>query len=429
MAISIAQESRPNVAVAKATGNYDISVIVEHKISALKSYAPMLEQLVAEAVTPNIFYEPWMLFPALESYIEESYIEESSAAQSPVAKNPVAKNSVTQSRATGNSVVFLLVMATDSESGDRCLCGFFPFEEKKFYRRLPLRNVTLWRYPQCFLATPLLHRRFVTESLQSLLHWFQSERRHSLMELPLLSADGQFYSELNGLLAASGVKHFEKAYERALFHPDKDAETCLAKTMTKKSRRNYRRLQRQLSDCGELQWQLLSQTDSIDDWIDDFLDLEASGWKGRSGTALQSTREDRAFFRKMATNAFKRERLLILALLLDGKAIAMNTVLLGEGGGYAFKMAYDESYRRFAPGVLLILELIRQLHGRENFTWLDSCASADHELANRLWQDRKPMCNMVIAKPFTPAAGIVRLLPVLSRFKQGLIAFWHRWRQ
>lgn len=36
--------------------------------AALRAYAGALDELVREAVEPNVFYEPWMLVPALQAF-------------------------------------------------------------------------------------------------------------------------------------------------------------------------------------------------------------------------------------------------------------------------------------------------------------------------------------------------------------------------
>ncbi len=374
-----------------ADSEYRISLVLKQDLDGLTDFLPQLEALADEALEPNVFYEPWMLLPALECY---------------------AKN---------HSLSFLLVLATDPSDDTPRVCGFFPLEAREYYRGLPLRNFTLWRHPHCFLATPLVHRRFAEYALRGLVSWFQSESRYSLMVFNEVSAQSELHRQFGQIMAATSLKAFEQPYERAFLRTDRGITTYPDSTLSPKPCKNYRRRLRQLSACGELRWHSLESTEDIDGWIRDFLQLEGSGWKGRSGTALQSSEADTSFFRKMAINGHERGRLLMLALRLDDKPIAMNVVLLSGGGGFAFKIAYDENYRRYAPGVLLRLELFQRLLAGRELAWLDTCADPDCELANRLCPDRRPICNLIIAKPNTLGAGMLNLLPTLSQVKKHLV--------
>jgi CelD/BcsL family acetyltransferase involved in cellulose biosynthesis len=71
-------------------------------------------------------------------------------------------------------------------------------------------------------------------------------------------------------------------------------------------------------------------------------------------------------------------------------------------GGYAFKIAFDEDYARFSPGVLIKIENLKLLD-RTDIAWMDSCASEDHPMINSLWAERRHIVRMTV-----PLAGGVR---------------------
>jgi hypothetical protein len=108
---------------------------------------------------------------------------------------------------------------------------------------------------------------------------------------------------------------------------------------------------------------------------------------------------------------------MMLALRLNQRPIAMKCNFLTADGGYAFKIAFDENYRRFSPGVLLELENIRKLHSNSSIRWMDSCATPDHFMINRLWLDRKPMCTLLVSTRHIIGDFIVDIVPMLKRFK------------
>src|SRR5262245_17492087 len=45
-----------------------MSVVVITEPAALEAYLPALEELAADAIEPNVFYEPWTLLPSLKAF-------------------------------------------------------------------------------------------------------------------------------------------------------------------------------------------------------------------------------------------------------------------------------------------------------------------------------------------------------------------------
>jgi len=118
--------------------------------------------------------------------------------------------------------------------------------------------------------------------------------------------------------------------------------------------------------------------------------VEASGWKGGSeGGAFASNSRDAEYLRAITRDGFARKSVMLLSLRLDGKAIALKHNLLSADGGFAFKIAFDESYSKYSPGMLLELENIRRAHDGDRIKWMDSCASPRHPMANRIWKERR----------------------------------------
>ena len=127
----------------------------------------------------------------------------------------------------------------------------------------------------------------------------------------------------------------------------------------------------------------------------DFLEIEASGWKGQEGSALAARQESRSFFLRVAREAFSRGRLMMLALRFNGRPIAVKFNLLD----YRELLAQDwlrRDYARYSPGLLLEVENVRRLHARLDIEWMDSCAVAEHFMINRLWLDRRMIQTVLV---------------------------------
>jgi len=279
------------------------------------------------------------------------------------------------------------------------LCGYFPLEVVRRFQGTPLAALTLWKHIQCFLCTPLIRRGYAIQVLTALMEWARTDPRGAaIVQFPQVAGDGLFKSALVDSLGGRRRPAFIfGTHERALFVPRADAERYLLDSLSTKSRKQFRRLSRRISELGRMSFAELDHTGDLDTWVRDFLTLEASGWKGRADTALASHASHRTFFTTMTRDAFRRGRLMMLAMHLNGRPVAMKCSLMAGAASFSFKIAFDETFARFSPGVLLELENIRRLHLTPGLRWMDSCAVADHSMANRLWIDRRTIETCVIA--------------------------------
>jgi hypothetical protein len=106
---------------------------------------------------------------------------------------------------------------------------------------------------------------------------------------------------------------------------------------------------------------------------------------------------------------------MMLALTVGGRTVAMKCNFLAHDGAFAFKIAYDEAYARFSPGTLLELENIREFHRRPELRWMDSCAAAEHFMANRLMLDRRSLACVLTTTGRASGELLVSSLPLLQR--------------
>jgi hypothetical protein len=97
-----------------------MSVVVIDDFAVLEKYVPAWEDLAANAIEPNAFYEPWMMMPAIRTFGADRRLQ------------------------------FALVLANEParHDGAPLLCGFFPLEQQNQYqglsRKLPFKTLRLW---------------------------------------------------------------------------------------------------------------------------------------------------------------------------------------------------------------------------------------------------------------------------------------------
>ncbi len=401
---SIQPANEPRPAIDAAENRSELSVIAVEDSTDLESYVSAWESLAAEAIEPNAFYEPWMLMPAIRAY------------------------------GVGQRLLFALVLAPDPArpTGAPLLAGVFPLERQSWYqglsRRLPIKTLRLWKHKYCYLCTPLIRSGYGREAVAAFFDWLDSgDHGCSLMEFKSVAGDGPFYQLLlDHFNERPRISCLTNAYTRALFRPAGDAETYVRSALRRFRRKEFERQERRLSEAGRLEYLSLEPGGDVSAWIEEFLRVEAISWKGKGGRALVCDQTDREYFVEVAEDAFRRGRLMMLALHFNGRPIAHKCNFLSAPGAFAFKIAFDEEYARHSPGVLLELENIRRLHAMPNIRWMDSCADPDRFMINHIWTDRRTILTLVagVGKPLGDlAVAAIPLLKWLNRrvFRRDLL--------
>ncbi len=98
---------------------------------------------------------------------------------------------------------------------------------------------------------------------------------------------------------------------------------------------------------------LLSGPADLDTALKRGLELEASGWKGRSGTAILSNPVTERYIRSIAEAFNARGQLAISEISLDGRCVAFDLGLITDTRLYCLKTAYDERIGSLSPGLVL----------------------------------------------------------------------------
>lgn len=325
--------------------------------------------------------------------------------------------------APGENVKVLLVYANGHKQDRKVpmLCGVFPVQIAKRYRGLPICIVRLWNHRYSLSPTPLLHRDFAADCLRELFFWVRSEHPGAtLIEFPELRAESQFFRILTEVLREEDGEHLvTDIHTRAFFRPRSTATGYLEGSLENAHhRKELKRQERRLGEMGRLAYRRVGADDDISAWIETFVGLEMQGWKGQQGTAFGNKDEDLMFLKEAVSAAASRGELMLLGLWLDDKPLALKLNFLCGEGGYTFKIAYDEAYSKYSPGMLLELENIRQAHDQPGLAWLDSLALPDHPMVNRIWLDRAAIVSLLVAPGRLPGRLVLGMLPLLGTLKR-----------
>jgi len=180
-------------------------------------------------------------------------------------------------------------------------------------------------------------------------------RRLRLEALP----DGESRALLRWVLPAAGfavVEQPDPANPR-LALPDRWEDLLAGVSPT--LRQQYHRRRRSLAATGPLRLRVITGGPGLERDLETFLRLEASGWKGRRGTALLADPAAAALYRGFAEAAAERGWLRLLLLEVAGRPVAGDLACAFAGTISMLKTAYDEELAAHSPGLVLRGEALR----------------------------------------------------------------------
>jgi CelD/BcsL family acetyltransferase involved in cellulose biosynthesis len=132
----------------------------------------------------------------------------------------------------------------------------------------------------------------------------------------------------------------------------------LISSVGRNTRSLFRRRARALAEVGAVNLRT-STADRLEADLKTFYRLEASGWKGRAGTAIVARPDARRLYDRFARSLAGEGRLRLQLLEVDGEAVAADYSCTFAGGVFMLKTAFDESWSRFSPGLVLRAEALR----------------------------------------------------------------------
>ncbi len=346
--------------------------------------------LVARAVEPNLAFEPEAVLPS-------------------VAHVP------------GWSAVRLLV-ATD---GDR-FAGCLPLRLQPRQRNFPVPSATTrldgTSVPLLpVLGTPLLDRTSTDAALATLLDALTSRdltwpggAGPSVVFLDRWHAGGEVAGRWRAACAERGLRLVETDHwQRPALSRDA-GETwpaCLGRRRLAESGRKARRLAEALG--GPVRC-----VDRAGDprAVDDFLRLEASGWKGRAGTALLGTVGRAAAFGESCRRWAASGRLAMLTLEADGIPVAMRCAVRSGDHLFLHKIAYHDDYARFGPGVQLELATGEHFMTASEARWMDPCCAPSNTFYPDFLPHRLSVASAATAVR-TDGAAVLAIRALASRLR------------
>ncbi|MDW9416162.1 GNAT family N-acetyltransferase [Sinorhizobium meliloti] len=295
-------------------------------------------------------------------------------------------------------VIRLAVIRDQSEQRSR-LRFLMPFSIEKPGFSIGATIIRAWSNPFGPLGTPLLDAEDAAETISNLYEALAapSAGLPPVLVLPDIRLNGKFAQLARAVAIGENLPlTVTDTFSRPMLESLLDGPTYLREAVSSQHLRELKRQWNNLAKQGALVYNVARQPDEIRLRMEEFLVLEASGWKGRERSAMIMDRFRAAFAREAVNNLAEADSVRIHTLDLDGKAIATVIVLLMAGEAFAWKTAYDERFAKYSPGKLLVAELTEWHLDDANIIRSDSCAVPDHPVMSRLWQEREEMGTLVI---------------------------------
>jgi CelD/BcsL family acetyltransferase involved in cellulose biosynthesis len=333
----------------------------------LAELAPIAAQwraLAGRALEPNVFYEPAFA----------------------LAAQPVFGRDV------GAGLVW-------SRSSEPRLLGLFPARIERRRYGVPLPVLVGWTHPYGPFGAPLVDRDRAEAAIAA---WFEhvanDPQLPNLLLVPYCPLDGPLARALDAVVARRHGRSVPFAHHaRALLAPASEArDDYLDRAIGAKKRGELRRQRRRLGDSGVVMSSSVAEAAAMARALDDFLAIEASGWKGRAGTAARSDADVRKFMQAAVIALAGEGKARIDRLFVDARAIAAVVSLKSGTTVWGWKIAYDESFARFSPGVQVLVDVTERLLEDATVARADSCATPDHPMIDHIWRERLVLADRFI---------------------------------
>lgn len=366
-AIALVDQDRPldnpeaNIEIGTREGTRRFSIYAP---AAAFDLADELDFLTRRAIDHNVFFAPQFLIPAMPR-LDERHVR---------------------------------LMVVRDEAARRSRLRFlmpYSVERAGFFRGS--RTIRAWTHPFGPLGTPLVDADDPQQTIESVLKAMTQPDLNlpDILVLPDLRIDEPFARATMAAARALGLPVARtNAYDRAALVTGPSAS--MADVLSGKRRRELQRQRRMLEARGAVSFDVARDRGEVRLAMEEFLMLEASGWKGRERSALTMDRYRAAFARESVNRLAEKDRTRIFTLRLDGQAVASLVAFVVGGEAFAWKMAYDENHAAASPGLQMMVLASEALLADPAVRRADSCAVPDHFLMNRLWKGRIGIATLVV---------------------------------
>ncbi|MGI9400954.1 MAG: GNAT family N-acetyltransferase [Rhizobiaceae bacterium] len=276
-------------------------------------------------------------------------------------------------------------------------------------------------HPYAPLSLPLVEQDDIEEISERFASLYS--KLEELNSIPLMLEDFPYEEDVAGKLTDALSRHgfhlcITSKVERAVLNPIHDAEdpgeAFMQRNLNSKRRRQLKAQLRKLDELGTVEFEKATELPDVLTRFEEFLLVEVRGWKGRRRTAIHAIKKAAAFARQAVGQLARQKRAAVYSMRLDGSSIASLIMLKSGTRYYPWKIAYDENYQVFAPGVQLLLHATSDMLRIPGFSFSDS-QSPPGAVVDRLWTDRMNLGTLIVAPGSSGTRKINALQAAIDR--------------
>jgi hypothetical protein len=160
----------------------------------------------------------------------------------------------------------------------------------------------------------------------------------------------------------------------------------------------WARRERKLMSGYGAAFRCLREWGEIEPVLDAIYDVEASGWKGREGTAIKQRPETLRFYNRCLRDWARRGWLRVFLLVVGERIVAFQINVLFDRVLTQLKVGYEESFAKVSPGQVLQLQLLRWAFAQPDVHIYDMLGGGGKaEKTKRKWAtDAEPLYSLWI---------------------------------
>lgn len=306
-----------------------------------------------------------------------------------------------------------------TREGER-LRGVLPFvKQKRFFGGIPARTLrSLSGIHSCrfdLTCAPKSHARVAAATWQTL----KRNASWDVIEALNVPLDGTFPS----IMRAAQEDGFLTGTWPTLLTPilplpaKSDDPFAESPTKHKQFRARLKNYEKKLESYGELSLEVNRRFSK--EQLDLFIELEASGWKGKIGGAIARNSRAVQFYHQALKEAAQRGHLCVHTLRVGASVVAMELGLVMNNRYYSPKVTYDERFSNCSPGHLLNRWILTSL-AAEGVYLVDFLGPRARHKA--IWTDKvRPHAHCYIIRPTLAGrlrhAAALRAAPLFRRMK------------
>ncbi|MEM7455708.1 MAG: GNAT family N-acetyltransferase [Planctomycetota bacterium] len=250
-----------------------------------------------------------------------------------------------------------------------CLVAAIPLVEDTFRQ---LSVATLPNNEWGYWGDLLVHPQFRTSDAFDFLAGNLIRNTKGILELRYINAVEFRWQQLIHAIEKLGTVIRSGKFEVGMINHAADVEQFYS-GLSKSFRKKLRKYHRELSKLGNVEFEYLSKPgkEKLKNVMAEIFELEQAGWKGRENSSINDQQMDE-FFCEQASLLAEAGHLAIGTLRLDGRLVAFEFGNLSKKIYSSWKIGYDESLSRLAPGHIIADYMVREFHSAGNCVQQDT---------------------------------------------------------